>query len=176
MLIFAAAIYRVLPKPEGLYGFAPQIAMAIFGGSVIKDKKLAFALPLLSMFISDVLFEILYISGLNNIPGFYNGQLINYVLFGLLTVVGFFINRKNILHIGLGSVAAPVLYFLTSNFLVWLNGGGWYRPKTAEGLFMCYADGLPFLKGSLAGTLFFAILLFGGYYLIKKPENQVKTA
>ncbi|MBI1782612.1 MAG: hypothetical protein HYR66_14805, partial [Sphingobacteriales bacterium] len=86
LLVIVAAVYRILPKPESLWGFAPQIAMAIFGGSVIKDKKMAFLLPLLSMFISDALFQLLYVTGIGNTPGFYSGQLTNYIVFGLLTV------------------------------------------------------------------------------------------
>lgn len=170
LLVIVAAVYRILPRPESLWGFAPQIAMAIFGGSVIKDKKLAFLLPLLSMFISDALFQLLYVTGIGNTPGFYSGQLLNYILFGLLTVVGFFINQRNVLQIGLGALAAPVLYFLISNFQVWIGGGGWQRPKTFGGLMMCYNDGLPFFKGSLIATLFFSIILFGGYYLLTKKE------
>ena len=58
--------------------------------------------------------------------------------------------------------------------MVWLSGGGYQRPKTFDGLMMSFADGLPFYKNSIAGTLFFAGLFFGGYYLIKhymlKPE------
>lgn len=172
LLIVVAAVYRILPRPESLWGFAPQIAMAIFGGSVIKDKKLAFLLPLLSMFISDGLFEILYTTGIGNTPGFYSGQLINYILFGLLTIVGFFINQKNVLQIGLGAVTAPVIYFLLSNFQVWLGSGGWHRPKTFDGLMMCYNDGLPFFRGSLIATLVFSTILFGGYYLINKTVTK----
>lgn len=170
LLVIVAAVYRILPKPESLWGFAPQIAMAIFGGSVIKDKKMAFLLPLLSMFISDALFQLLYVTGIGNTPGFYSGQLTNYILFGLLTVVGFFINQRNVLQIGLGAVAAPVLYFLISNFQVWIGGGGWQRPKTFNGLMICYNDGLPFFKGSLIATVFFSIVLFGGYYLLTKKD------
>lgn len=176
LLIVVAAVYRVLPRPEGLWGFAPQIAMAIFGGSVIKDKKMAFLLPLLSMFISDTFFQLLYSTGIGQTPGFYSGQLTNYILFGLLTVVGFFINQKNVLQIGLGAVAAPVIYFLLSNLQVWIGGGGWHRPKTFVGLMMSYTDGLPFFKGSLMGTLFFALVLFGGYYLITKKDTITAKA
>ncbi len=176
LLIIVAAVYRVLPRPESLWGFAPQMAMAIFGGSVMKDRKLAFLLPLLSMFISDVLFEVLYRSGIGAQQGFYEGQLTNYILFGLLTVIGFFINCKNVLQIGLGAVTAPVIYFLLSNFQVWFSGGGWKRPKTFEGLMMCYNDGLPFLKGSLIGTVFFAVVLFGGYYLLTRKETITAKA
>jgi hypothetical protein len=47
ILIIAAAVYRVIPNRP--FGFAPHIAMALFGGAVIKDRKWAFALPLFSI-------------------------------------------------------------------------------------------------------------------------------
>ena len=65
LLIVIASLYRIMPGRP--YGFAPQWAMAIFGGAIIKDKKLAFILPLLSMFISDALYEVLYRNGVGNI-------------------------------------------------------------------------------------------------------------
>ena len=79
LLVIIAALYRVMPDRP--YGFAPQIAMAIFGGAIIKDKKLSFLLPLLSMFISDALYEILYRNGIGTMCGFYEGQVTNYILF-----------------------------------------------------------------------------------------------
>ena len=87
-LIVVAAFYRIIPGRP--YGFAPQIAMALFAGALIKDKKIAFALPVLSMFLSDALFELLYYAGISPMWGFYEGQLTNYILFALLTVIGFF--------------------------------------------------------------------------------------
>ena len=94
MLIVVAAAYRAIPGRP--WGFAPQFAMAIFGGAVIKDKKLAFLLPLLSLLISDVFYELLYINGIFEIKGFYSGMWINYLLFGSLTIVGFFIKNDKL--------------------------------------------------------------------------------
>ena len=93
LLIIIASLYRIMPGRP--YGFAPQIAMAIFGGAIIKDKKFAFILPLLSMFVSDALYQLLYINGVGNIPGFYDGQVLNYILFAALTIFGFFIKNFN---------------------------------------------------------------------------------
>ena len=84
MMIIVAALYRVIPDRP--MGFAPHLAMSLFAGAVIKDKKLAFAFPIVSMFISDALYEVLYRNGVGNIPGFYSGQVLNYVLFGSMTV------------------------------------------------------------------------------------------
>ena len=51
LLVIIAALYRIIPGRP--FGFAPQWAMAIFAGAVIRDKKWAFIIPVLSMFVSD---------------------------------------------------------------------------------------------------------------------------
>lgn len=158
--------------PGRPFGFAPQIAMAIFGGAIIKDKKFAFLLPILSMFVSDALYQLLYINGVGNISGFYSGQLTNYILFGLMTFFGFFIKNFNIGKIALASVAAPTTYFFISNFMVWASNSplaGLGRPKTFNGLLLTLNDGVPFYYWSIAATLIFSAILFGSYYLITKP-------
>jgi hypothetical protein len=175
LLIVIASVYRVW---EGRpWGFVPQIAMALFGGAVIRNKKLSFVLPLASMLLSDVLYEALYRSGLSEIPGFYSGQFTNYLLFAGMTFIGFWMRNLNLKRIAAGSVLAPTVYFILSNFQVWLGGGGLQRPKTFDGLFQCYADGLPFYKGYLLGTVFFSIILFGAYFLFqRKAEPQRSLA
>ena len=169
LLIVIASLYRIMPGRP--FGFAPQIAMAIFGGAIIKDKKMAFLLPLLSMFISDSLYELLYRNGIGKIPGFYEGQITNYILFSAMTVFGFFIKDLKLSQIILTSLAAPTAFFILSNFFVWLSNSpdaGLQRPKTFNGLLMCFNDGLPFYPWSIAATLVFSAILFGGYYLAKK--------
>jgi hypothetical protein len=170
LLVLMASLYRVMPGRP--FGFAPQVAMALFAGSVVNDKKLSFLLPILSLFISDVIYEVLYRNGLSTIGGFYNGQLLNYILFAALTVVGFFVNKDKIIDIALGAIAGATGYFLLSNFGVWLSGGldinNIPYPKTAFGLVDCFAAGVPFYKMSIYSTLFFSTILFGGYYLINK--------
>jgi hypothetical protein len=168
LLILAASLYRVWDGRP--YGFAPQIAMAIFGGAIIKNKKLAFILPLLSMFISDAIYQVLYVNGYTTIQGFYEGQWQNYLLFGLLTTIGFLIKKVNVLNVLAASIIAPTVYFILSNFIVW---AGWQgtrglgRPKTFDGLMMSYADALPFYPNTIYSTLVFSALFFGGYYLAR---------
>jgi hypothetical protein len=166
LLIVIAALYRAMPGR--IWGFAPHLAMAVFGGSVIRNKKLAFIFPVLSMFLSDLVYHILYLYQLTPIEGFYSGQLTNYLLIASLAIIGFRIRENKIAQIAAGAIAAPVVYFLASNFLVWAGGGGFYRPRNFSGLLQTYADGLPFFQTSLFGTLFFSAVLFGGYFLIKR--------
>src|SRR5215467_1317668 len=117
LLIVAAALYRVWDGRP--WGFAPQIAMALFAGSVIKDKRFSFLVPLFSMLVSDAIYQVLYSQGLTEIKGFYSGQLSNYILFTLVTLIGLLIKRNNIGSIILGSLAGVAFFFIASNFLVW---------------------------------------------------------
>jgi hypothetical protein len=176
LLILCASLYRVWDGRP--YGFAPQIAMAIFGGAIIKDKVWAFILPLLSMFISDILYQALYVNGLSTIPGFYEGQWLNYILFGGLTLFGFLMKKINAVNVLGFSIIGSVLFFLTSNFTVWAGGGGFNRPKTFNGLMQCYGDALAFhreyglIKGFagnfILGDLFFCVLLFGLFHIAQR--------
>jgi hypothetical protein len=176
LLVLSASLYRVWDGRP--FGFAPQLSMAIFGGAIIKNKRWAFILPLLSMFLSDVLYQVLYINGLSQIPGFYSGQWVNYLLFAALTVFGFGLRRFNVLNVLGFAISGSVLYFLASNFTVWLGGGGLQRPKTFDGLLLCYSDALAFYRdyglingfagNFLLGDLFFCSLLFGTFYFVHR--------
>ncbi len=172
LLVVIAALYRIIPGRP--FGFAPQWAMAVFAGAVIKDRKWAFIMPVLSMFVSDLIYQLLYMRGLSDMPGFYGGQWQNYLLFTLLVFVGMAVKKLNIIQVGAASVAAPTLYFLLSNFLVWASNGltrGLNRPKTFDGLIACYADGLPFYRMSIIATFIFSAILFGSYFLIKNLQT-----
>lgn len=173
LLVIIASLYRIIPNRAG--GFAPQIAMALFAGSIIKEKQFSFLLPLLSMFVSDVLYEVLHRNGLTEMVGFYSGQITNYILIVSLTIIGFWIKKNNVTHIIAGSLAGTTLYFLASNFLVWMNGGLAY-PKNWAGLTECYVAGLPFYLNSIYATLLFGGILFGVYHLITKPSAKQVTA
>ena len=178
LLIIACALYRVWDNRP--LGFAPQIAMALFAGSVIRNKKFAFLVPLLSMLVSDALYQFLYQQGLTDIKGFYSGQWVNYLLFSLVTVIGFFINKNKFSHILVGSLAGVIFFFLASNFANWIGGGldinNQPYPKTWQGLMSCFAAGIPFLKGSLWATLAFNTVFFGGYYLYSRFVFKPQTA
>jgi hypothetical protein len=170
ILVALGSLYRVIP--HGDYGFPPQLAMAVFAGAIIRQRAFSFFLPLASMLASDLLFQGLFSMGWSNTPGFYEGQWVNYLLIGSLTVFGFWAKNLKPGNILAASVAAPTFYFIVSNFVVWASGGGFARPKTFDGLMQCYTDGLPFYYASLAATVVFSVLLFGVYrlFIIQKTS------
>jgi uncharacterized protein DUF6580 len=178
LLIITATLYRIWDgRPEG---FVPHIAMAIFGGAIVRDQKnyLGFILPLLLIFVSDVLYEILWINKISPIPGFYEGQVVNYILFAGLTLFGFLMKKINLKNVTGFSISGSVLFFIISNFAVWADHSGLQRPLTFNGLLLCYGDAIAFYRdyglirgfvaNSVLGDLFFSYILFGGYYLVKR--------
>ena len=180
ILILACALYRVWDSRP--MGFAPHIAMALFAGSVSKDKRLAFLFPILSLFISDLLYQFLYSQGLTTIKGFYSGQVINYLVIASVTVIGFFINKNKIGQIFVGSLAGAIYFFLASNFTVWVGGGldinNQPYPRSLNGLLVCYTEALPFFKWSVLSTLLFNGIFFGSFYLLGKSilKKEMQTA
>jgi hypothetical protein len=176
ILLVAASLYRIIPNRPA--GFAPQLAMALLGGAMIKDKKWAMIIPLFSLFISDLLYHFLYITGLTPILGFYEGQWAIYVVFILLTLFGSLMKRASTLNIAAFSVAGSVIFFLLSNFITWKTGWGFGRPQTIEGLMMCYGDAIAYFRQAgiipgfagnfILGDLIWSFGLFGCYFLVTK--------
>ncbi len=170
ILVLCCALYRLVPYPTRPLGFAPQIAVALFSGSIIKNRKYAFLMPLMAMFVSDLFFEVLYRNGLSEIKGFYGGQLTNYLLFVGLTVIGFFVKANSVKSIGIGSIVAPTVYFVFSNFSSWAFGGlkinGAKYTTSLSDFWECYTVALPFYKNSIVATICFAAVFFGSYALV----------
>lgn len=181
-LVFSAALIIVFAALTRLFPHYPNFtaigAMAIFGGSVIKDKKLAFLLPLVALFVSDVCLQ--FLSQVLNLgwvsKGFYGiEQLFVYAAFIIITGLATLIRKTNAANIALAAVWSGVVFFLISNFGVWLLSS--YYPKTLAGLGACYWIAIPFYNGevtgsfllnSIVGNLFFSALLFGAYALVKQ--------
>lgn len=173
LMLVAATLYRVIPGRP--YGFAPQWAIALFSGALFANRKgWAFLFPILSMLISDVIYQVLYTFHLSEIQGFYSGQWINYLLFSSVTLVGFFIQLGKPFSILGASIAGPTLFFLLSNTSVWMGGGGYHHAPTFMGWVQTMVDGIPFYQNSLMSTAVFTSILFGAHYLIS--SNQAVTS
>jgi hypothetical protein len=62
-------------------------------------------------------------------------------------------------------IAPSLVFYLTTNFAVWLFNG--IYPHTAAGLVECYVLALPFYGFSLAGDLVFVPVVFGAYQMAR---------
>src|SRR5690349_11189161 len=68
-------------------GFSPVIAISLFSGMLINDKSRSFFLPLIAVFASDMIIEVLFSFGLFPYSGFYTWQLFNYALLLAVTFI-----------------------------------------------------------------------------------------
>lgn len=160
LLIVIAALSRVILYP---HNFSPVIGMAVFSGAVIKDRKFAFILPLLAMFLADVIFEV---SGIAD--GFWGwGQLVGYAILGLITIIAFSMKKINIFSVAGYSIGSSLLFFFLSNSAFFVFDNPVYHTYSPDlnGYIATLAGGLPFLKTGIIADLVYSTVLFGSYFL-----------
>lgn len=156
LLVIAAAISRVAMYPDN---FSPIIGMALFSGAILPNKKLAFAMPIFAMFLSDLLFEVTGIA-----PGFWGwGQLAGYAILGVITVFAFTLKKAKPINLAIYSISASVIFFVLSNLSYFLIENPIYQtyPQTGVGLIDCYGAALPFFRTALIADLVYTFGLFG---------------
>lgn len=149
-MILAAALSRLLPHPPN---FAPIGALALFGGAQFADRRVAFLVPLAAMLLSDLCI------GLYPHMGWVYGS------FALITCLGLWLrSHRRILPIAGASLLASSLFFLITNFGVWMNGT---TTSGLAGLMACYVAAIPFFGNTLLGDGFYVLVLFGGFALLE---------
>jgi hypothetical protein len=77
--------------------------------------------------------------------------------------------RTTIARVAAGAFSAPTVFFLASNYAVWVGQNGLY-PHTAAGLMTCYVAAVPFYAYDLVSTIIIAGLAFGVPALIAQRE------
>lgn len=160
-IVFATMAARLVPHPPN---FSPIEAVALFSGAYMADRRLAFALPLLALLLSDlVLGLIVYGYGL-----FYAGMVFVYVSVVLITALGagWLRRRRSLARVTGSAMGSAILFFVVTNFGTWLTSG--LYPHSTSGLLACYLAGLPFFHYTLAGALGYSALLFGGAGLARR--------
>ena len=152
VLILVGVSLRLLSHPPN---FAPIAAIALFGGVYFR-KKIALALPMTVMIVSDIFI------------GHYEVGLMIFVYgsFLVCVILGFWLKKHKKWYTVLGSsVVAAVAFFLLTNFAVWL-----FAPcytKNIFGILQCYLMALPFFRNTLLGNLFYVSAFFGAYEMVR---------
>ena len=145
--ILVAAALRLVPHPPN---FSPIDAMALFSGAYLGRRSIAFVAPIAALLLSDV------------VLGFYHGMATVYATVALIVVIGWWLSsRRTPLRIGAAAVVSSVTFFVITNFGMWLFSG--FYPLTYAGLVACYTAAIPFFQNTVAGDLFYTVLLFGGF-------------
>jgi hypothetical protein len=156
-------VYFGLPN-----NFAPINSLALFSGARFR-KFYAFIIPLLTIWLSDILINKIYFS---HWTFFYSGFYWQYGSYLLITLIGIkFIKCNKFFSIITSALCASLLFFLISNFGVWLTGN--FYPPTLNGLLVCYVAAMPFMQVTLVSDLFYAMLFFGVLSLVMKRKKML---
>jgi len=157
-MILAAAASRLIPHPPNMTAVT---AMALFGGAMLADRRLAFAVPLCALFLSDLLL------------GFHDQMFVVYGSFALIVCFGLWLQKHGSpATIAGAAIVSSLLFFATTNFGVWALDRMY--PHTLAGLIACYTAALPFLRNTLAGDLFYVLILFGGFALLERQFPKLQ--
>ena len=100
-----------------------------------------------------------------------------YLCIALSTVVGFALRgRVTAFRVAGYSLVGSLLFFLVTNFGTWL--GSTMYPQTGAGLVSAYTAGIPFFQNTVLGTLFYSVVLFGSFALLRRriPALGLQTA
>jgi len=157
--IVAAAVLRLVPHPPN---FTPIGAMALFSGAMFGRRAIAFLAPLGALLLSDL------------VLGFYHGQATVYFSVALVVMIGMgALARVTALRVLGAALASSVLFFVITNFGMWLFSG--FYPRTLGGLEACFIAAIPFFQNTVAGDLFYVALLFGGFALLERAVPALKV-
>ena len=165
MIAAAVAVRLVIFFVPGAlpYNFTPVEAIALFGGAYFNDRRLALLVPLAAMLLADL------VIGLHSlIPVIYGCIALTALLGANLR------GRVRALPVAGYAFASAVMFYVVTNFFVWLMGDMY--PHDGAGLIACYVAGIPFFKGTLAGTLLWSGALFGGFELMKRRWVSLRAA
>jgi hypothetical protein len=163
-LIVLAASARIVNQELHLYNLAPVAAIGLFAGAILKDKRIAFLLPLLSLLISDIYIELFPINAQQR--GFYGiEQFFVYGAMLLVTILGMTMKKVDAGRVLGYSLTGSAIFFIVSNFGSYVSGMYGYG---LESISTTYVMALPFFKNTILGDLIGNTALFGGYFLLQQ--------
>ena len=145
-LVLAAS--RFIPHPPN---FTSLLALSFYVPIFLGRKYIP--MLLLSFFITDLFI------GLHSVTFFTWGSVL------IIGLISKYFKKSINLRI-IGSLMGATLFFVISNFGVWLLGSYGY---SLNGFISCYILALPFFSYSIISTLFFSIIIETIYGIYKNP-------
>jgi len=181
LMICVPAALRIVDHP---WNVAPMGALALFAGACFRHKAWAFIVPLAAMLLSDI--GIGLTRGNSAFYTFHSTTTLVYLSYALSVGLGMAVrgywkrsdagSRRDkfrlgawlgtrVLPLASATLAGALVFFFVTNFGVWALMPTY--PKTWEGLVHCYTAGLPFFRNTLGGDVFYVVVLFGGFGLLR---------
>ncbi|SER20666.1 DUF6580 family putative transport protein [Pedobacter rhizosphaerae] len=178
LMILVITVFRLVVtfNSEALQfaNFSSLGAVALFGGAYFKDNLKAFAFPILSLLISDVvLYTTIYKQYVDILL---IQETYTYLAIVLMVLVGRLLLKKvTVANLLLSTLAIVFIHWIVSDF------GSWYKnplfTQDLAGYWNCLVKAIPFEIRFLEGTLIYGAILFGGFELlkVKYPVLKLKT-
>lgn len=172
-IILVATAFRFLAvSVPSLSNFSPVGTIALFGGAYFTKKYWAFVVPILALWLSNLV--------LNNVfykqwyPTFSFGfEAAVFISFALVVLVGIVTLKKvNLTNLLGANLLGTLVFFIVSNFFVWTAGE--IYPQTFDGLVSCYTMALPFLKNTLMSNLIFSAIMFGAFEYAQSTSKSLQ--
>ena len=166
LLVFSAVVYRVTTGllihsgASWLSNFAPLAAIALCSAAYF-PRKYKFTVPLITLFISDVVLNIRY-----GAPLLDPQILVRYVALALVGCIGVLLrNRASLKTLLPASIVGSTIFYVITNAFSWLSDPGY--AKNFAGLIQSLTVGLPqysatptwmFFRNSIVSDLLFTLL------------------
>jgi|HubBroStandDraft_6_1064221.scaffolds.fasta_scaffold173992_3 hypothetical protein len=148
LMVLGAGIFRLAAFEFHWWNIAPLAAMSLIGGLYL-GRRFALWVPLAVLVLTDLILNVQMGYSLIYWP-----RAFDYGAFLLIGLLGLWARERKLgVKIG-AALATPFLFFLISNFAVWLFGlslANTPYAKTFSGLAECYTAALPFLRGTVIG-------------------------
>jgi hypothetical protein len=158
--------------------FTPIGAMGLFGGAYFTKQWKAVLFPLLTLFVSDLIIQLFIFNGQYGVM--YRGWYWIYGIFVLITFIGkWMIKKVSVKNVFIAAITVSLTHWLLADFTVWAGGGTDLRTmlplsRDWNGLMQCYAQGFPFMKNFLMGTLLYSAMMFGSFELLQQRYPSLK--
>ncbi|OOQ62122.1 DUF6580 family putative transport protein [Mucilaginibacter pedocola] len=159
MVLGAIAMRIVNTQVPALSNFTPVGAVALFGGVYFTRKWEAFLVPLVALFISDLVINYIYTSSIT----FFASSLWMYGCFVLMAFVGTLIKRVSVASLATASVVTVLIHWLVMDLPIVYG-----LPTTWDNYSMLLMRAIyPFETNMLISDALYGAILFGGFELAK---------
>lgn len=144
--------------------FSAVGAITLFSGSYFKNTFQSFAIPLLTLLMTDIILSTTIYKEYST--GFlYEGWYWTYIAFALMVLVTRLISKKvNVLNFVMGTLAVVLIHWIVTDLGVWYGSN---YPQTLAGFWAVLVLAIPFELRFLYGTVAYGILMFGAFELLK---------
>jgi len=169
LMVLGAGIFRLVANGLQWWNIAPVAAIALLGGMYL-GRRYALWVPLAVLAVTDIVLNVRM-----GYPMFYWPRAFDYVAFLLVGLLGLWARERKLGTKVSAAIATPFLFFLISNFAVWLFGTSLANApyaKTFSGLMECYAAGIPFLRGTVVGDWGFMALFALSAVLLGRTSSE----